>query len=179
MSATGDTTQTPDDAPVRLVVAISSRALFDLGESHQVFESDGVDAYRRYQVERENDPLEPGVAFSLVRKLLGLNLLLGDRGRVEVILLSRNSSDTGLRVLNSAHHHGLDIGRAAFSGGSSPYRYVAAFGAHLFLSADPQDVRLALDAGCAAATILTLVVIPLLYFMAMRRTTPATAPKED
>ena len=155
MSATGDSIQTPDDAPVRLVVAISSRALFDLGESHQVFESDGVDAYRRYQVERENDPLEPGVAFSLVRKLLGLNLLLGDKGRVEVILLSRNSSDTGLRVLNSARHHGLDIGRAVFAGGSSPYRYVAAFGAQLFLSADPQDVRLALDAGCAAATILT------------------------
>lgn len=155
MSATGDSIQTPDDAQVRLVVAISSRALFDLAESHRVFEADGVDAYHRYQVERENDPLGPGVAFSLVRKLLGLNLLLLDKGRVEVILLSRNSSDTGLRVLNSARHHGLDIGRAAFSGGSSPYRYVAAFGAHLFLSADPQDVRLALDAGCAAATILT------------------------
>ena len=71
--------------------------------------------------------------------------------------MSRNSSDTGLRVLNSARHHGLDIGRAAFAGGSSPYRYVAAFGAQLFLSADPQDVRLALDAGCAAATILSAV----------------------
>lgn len=140
--------------PVRLVVAISSRALFDLSESHQVFETEGVEAYCRYQVERENNPLEPGVAFSLVRKLLDLNLLLGERGRVEVILLSRNSSDTGLRVLNSAHHHGLDIGRAVFAGGASPYRYVAAFGAQLFLSADQSDVRLALDAGCAAATIL-------------------------
>jgi 5'-nucleotidase len=141
-------------ATIRLVVAISSRALFDLSESHQVFETEGVEAYCRYQVDRENDALEPGVAFFLVKKLLDLNQLLGDSGRVEVILLSRNSSDTGLRVLNSARHHGLDIARAVFSGGASPYRYVSAFGAQLFLSADPQDVRLALDAGCAAATIL-------------------------
>jgi 5'-nucleotidase len=139
---------------VRLVVAISSRALFDLSESHQVFETEGVEAYCRYQVDRESQALEPGVAFFLVKKLLDLNLLLGELGQVEVILLSRNSSDTGLRVLNSARHHGLDIARAVFSGGASPYRYVSAFGAQLFLSADPQDVRLALDAGCAAATIL-------------------------
>ena len=140
--------------PVRLSVAISSRALFDLSESHRVFETQGVDAYRAYQVAHENDTLEPGVAFPLVRKLMSLNAALGERGRVDVILLSRNSSDTGLRVLTSAHRHGLDISRAAFTGGASPYRYVAAFGAHLFLSADPNDVRLALSAGCAAATVL-------------------------
>jgi 5'-nucleotidase len=144
----------PQPSAVRLVIAISSRALFDLSESHQVFETEGVEAYCRYQVDRENQALEPGVAFSLVKKLLDLNLLLGDLGLAEVILLSRNSSDTGLRVLNSARHHGLDIARAVFSGGASPYRYVTAFGAQLFLSADPADVRLALDAGCAAATIL-------------------------
>jgi len=73
---------------------------------------------------------------------------------VEVILLSRNSADTGLRVFNSIEHHGLSITRAAFTGGQSPYRYVPAFGAHLFLSASPEDVRDALDAGCAAATII-------------------------
>jgi 5'-nucleotidase len=140
--------------PVRLIVAISSRALFDLSESHRVFETEGVDAYRAYQVAHENDTLEPGVAFPLARKLMSLNAALGERGQVEVILLSRNSSDTGLRVLTSAHRHGLDISRAAFTGGASPYRYVAAFGAHLFLSADPNDVRLALSAGCAAATVL-------------------------
>lgn len=136
------------------MVAVSSRALFDLSESHQVFETEGVDAYRAYQVGREDEILTPGVAFPLVRKLMSLNALLGERGRVEVILLSRNSSDTGLRVLSSARHHGLDIARAAFTGGASPYRYVAPFGAHLFLSADPRDVRLALEAGCAAATLL-------------------------
>lgn len=154
----GDLTASPllkrPDQAIRLIVAISSRALFDLDESHRIFECEGVDAYHAYQVAHENDTLEPGVAFPLVRKLMNLNAVLGDRGRVEVILLSRNSSDTGLRVLTSAHRHGLDISRAAFTGGASPYRYVAAFGAHLFLSADPNDVRLALDAGCAAATVL-------------------------
>ncbi|MFY9974761.1 MAG: 5'-nucleotidase, partial [Chromatiaceae bacterium] len=110
----------PDQA-VRLIVAISSRALFDLSESHQVFQNEGVDAYHAYQVAHENDTLEPGVAFPLVRKLMNLNAVLGGRGRVEVILLSRNSSDTGLRVLTSAHRHGLDISRAAFTGGASPY----------------------------------------------------------
>ena len=131
---------------VRLIVAISSRALFDLSESHRIFETQGVDAYRAYQVAHEGDLLAPGVAFPLAKKLMNLNVLLGERGCVEVILLSRNTSDTGLRVLTSAHHHGLDITRAAFTGGTSPYRYVAAFGAQLFLSADPLDVRLALDA---------------------------------
>jgi 5'-nucleotidase len=139
---------------VRLVVGISSRALFDLAESHRVFETEGVEAYCRYQIGREETILEPGVAFVLVKKLLALNERLGARGKVEVILLSRNSADTGLRIFNSVHHYGLDISRAAFAGGASPYRYVTAFGAHLFLSADPGDVRLALRSGCAAAAIL-------------------------
>jgi 5'-nucleotidase len=141
---------------VRLVVAVSSRALFDLSLSHEIFEKRGVAAYCRYQVAHENDLLDQGVAFPLARKLLALNERLGEGGQVELILLSRNSSDTGLRVFNSIRHYGLDISRAAFTSGSSPYRYVSAFGAHLFLSADPRDVRMALRAGCAAATILPL-----------------------
>ena len=139
---------------VDLVVAISSRALFDLDESHKVFEEEGIEAYCRYQIEHEDDLLQPGVAFPLVRKLLTLNALLEGRARVEVILLSRNSADTGLRVFNSIEQHGLEISRAAFTGGSSPYGYVSAFGAHLFLSANPSDVRKALSNGLAAATIL-------------------------
>lgn len=139
------------DNPERLVVAISSRALFDMSEGHEVFEQEGVDAYCRYQVEREADVLRPGVAFRLVRKLL--NLRPSD-ARVEVILLSRNSADTGLRVFNSIEHYGLAITRAAFTNGASPWRYVQPFGGHLFLSADPNDVSRALEAGLAAATIL-------------------------
>ena len=138
----------------RLVVAISSRALFDLEEGHRVFDREGVEAYSRYQIEHEDDPLERGPAFAVVEKLLALNDVRDGVPGVEVILLSRNSADTGLRVFNSIQHHGLAITRAAFTGGEPPYRYVGPFGAHLFLSADADDVRVALDAGCAAATMV-------------------------
>jgi 5'-nucleotidase len=136
------------------VVAISSRALFDLSASHQVFVEQGVDAYCAYQTAREEEVLEPGMAFALVKKLLALNTVFEDRVEVEVVLLSRNSADTGLRIFNSLAHHGLEITRAVFAGGRSPFGYAAALGAHLFLSADAEDVKGALDAGMAAATIL-------------------------
>jgi 5'-nucleotidase len=138
----------------RLVVAISSRALFDLSESHAVFETEGIQAYCDYQIEHEDRVLGPGVAFPLVKKLLALNQIYSGDASVEVILLSRNSADTGLRIFNSIAHHQLNITRAAFCGGASPYPYVSAMGAHLFLSSDPEDVRQALEAGIAAATIL-------------------------
>ncbi len=136
-----------------LTVAISSRALFDLDESNRVYEEQGLEAYRQYQIERENVPLGPGDAFPFVRKLLNINKLL-ERPAVEVILLSRNTADTGLRIFNSIREHGLDITRAAFSGGSSPYRYVRAFDCDLFLSTEPDDVARALENGAAAATLL-------------------------
>ncbi len=142
-----------NDPPERLVIAISSRALFDLSESHRVFEDEGLEAYQAYQITHEDEPLAPGVAFNLVRKFLGLNDLIGGP-RVEVILLSRNSADTGLRIFNSIEHYDLAISRAAFCGGDSPYRYINAFNSHLFLSADGADVRQALESGVAAATIL-------------------------
>ncbi len=144
----------------KLVVAISSRALFNLDESHAVFENEGVEAYCRYQVEREEIPLDPGVAFSLVKKLLALNERDLANPRVEVILLSRNNADTGLRIFNSIKHHNLNISRAAFTRGESTHPYISAFGAQLFLSAEPADVRKALDAGFAAATILPSAVAP-------------------
>jgi 5'-nucleotidase len=137
----------------KLVVAISSRALFDLGESHAIYQQQGLEVYQAYQVTHEDEPLQPGDAYPLVKKLLGLNDKLAEP-RVEVILLSRNSSDTGLRVFNSIEHYKLPITRAAFAGGASPHRYVSAFGAHLFLSTDQEDVRGVLEAGFAAATIL-------------------------
>lgn len=137
----------------QLVIAISSRALFDLAESHRVYEEDGLAAYQEYQIAHEDEPLLQGDAFSLVEKLLKLNDLL-DQTLVEVILLSRNSADTGLRVFNSIKHYGLNITRAAFCSGDSPYRYISAFNSHLFLSTDGADVRQALELGVAAATIL-------------------------
>lgn len=138
----------------RLVVAISSRALFDLGESHRLFEAEGLDAYRAYQIAREDEVLAPGIAFPLVEKLLRLNSLKADTPRVEVILLSHNSGDTGLRIFNSIEHYGLEIARAAFTSGASTFPYARAFGADLFLSANAEDVARALETGMAAATIL-------------------------
>lgn len=137
----------------KLVIAISSRALFDLDQSHAIFEGQGTEEYIRHQIEHENDTLKPGVAFPLVKKLL--NLKKGDQHLVEVILLSRNNADTGLRIFNSIEDHKLAITRAAFTNGEQPYRYVSTFGAHLFLSANPEDVQHALASGCAAATIIS------------------------
>ncbi len=138
----------------KLVIAISSRVLFDLKDSHEVYENKGLAAYAQYQIEREEEVLAPGEALPLVQKLLRINEKLGGDPRVEVILLSRNSADTGLRIFNSIEHYQLNISRAAFSGGTSPYRYVAAFGCHLFLSTHAEDVRNALIHGVAAATLL-------------------------
>lgn len=137
-----------------LVVAVSSRALFDMEESHRVFLDRGIEDYASYQVSRENDCLKPGVAFPLVRKLLALNDNKVKHPGVEVILLSRNSADTGLRIFNSIEHYGLDIESAVFSNGESRYPYMASFGASLFLSTHADDVRKTLEAGFAAAMIL-------------------------
>ncbi|MFO1453420.1 MAG: 5'-nucleotidase, partial [Lysobacterales bacterium] len=138
-----------------LVVAITARALFHMEDSHALFEREGIQAFADFQRQREDDVLPPGIAFPLVRKLLALNQgATVDAPRVEVILLSRNSSDTGLRVFNSIQHHGLDIRRATFTAGAPVWPYIKPFGAQLFLSANPESVRAALAAGVAAATIL-------------------------
>ena len=143
-----------DPAPAVLTIAISARALFDLEEGHRVFTRDGVEAYSRYQAARETEVLAKGPAFAAVRKLLALNELSPRRRRVDVVLLSRNSVNAGLRVLHSIAWYGLDIRRAVFAGGTDRYRYLGALGAALFLSADGDAVRKALRAGHAAATLL-------------------------
>ena len=137
-----------------LVIAISSRALFDLESGHQVYIEKGVEEYCRFQIEHEDELLRPGVAFPLVQKLLALNPADSSSRRVEVVLISRNTADTGLRIFNSISHYGLDITRAAFSGGASPFRYAAPFSADLYLSADSANVRQALQDHVPAATIL-------------------------
>ena len=144
-----------DNAPRLLTVAVTSRALFDLEESHALYESDGVEAYSSFQRTHEDDVLAPGMAFPVVRKLLALNEgAPADAPRVEVILLSRNSADTGLRIFNSIQHHRLGITRATFTSGEPTWPYAKPFGADLFLSANPESVRHSLEHGIAAATIL-------------------------
>ena len=153
-------------AKTRLVMAIASSALFDLKESDAVFRRQGLEAYRNYQIAHEKDVLEPGAGFALVKKLLQLNDV--ENVEIEVILLSRNSADTGLRVFNAIEEYELDIRRAAFTGGAPPYRYMLPFGAHLFLSANPIDVVDALDNGFAAASLIANQVsstpIPMVKF---------------
>tara|TARA_Y100001970_G_scaffold291453_1_gene428634 strand:+ start:1011 stop:1907 length:897 start_codon:yes stop_codon:yes gene_type:complete len=137
-----------------LVIGITSRALFDLDESHSIFEDRGLEAYKDFQVSNENIPLNPGQAFPLVNKLLALNNKIKKDKKVEVILLSRNTADTGLRVFNSIQHHGLDIKRAAFCGGGSPHTYAKSFGAQLFLSTEFSDCKSSIQNGVAAARII-------------------------
>lgn len=138
----------------KLVVAVASSALFDLTESDRVFREQGEDAYRAHQREREDQVLAPGVAFPFLRRLLSLNGSGSDRP-VEVILLSRNDPDTGSRVFHSIEKHGLDIERAVFTKGAPPWRYVESFGASLFLTAHPGDVREALRMGIPAGQVLS------------------------
>ena len=139
--------------PKRLVIALSSRALFDFEDENRVFEAADDRAYMRLQLERLEQPAPPGVAFSLVRKLLAFN---GDvpGSRVEVVVLSRNDPVSGLRVFRSCQHYGLPVERGVFTRGESPWRYLRPLAARLFLSANEADVRSALDAGVPAARVL-------------------------
>ena len=137
-----------------LVIGISSRALFDLERENEIFETQGLEAYAAYQLAHEKDILPKGPAFALVEAFLNLNTLQQDR-LVEVIIMSRNSPDTSLRIFNSIKSYGLDIERAALVGGGSIAPYLKAFKTDLFLSAYADDVKRAVDSDVAAAVILT------------------------
>ena len=138
----------------KLVVAVASSALFQLDEADAVFRTEGVRAYRAYQRKHERDVLSPGIAFPFVRRLLELNRVFPDNEPVEVVLLSRNDNDTGMRVFNSIEHYGLGIIRAAFTRGNSPFRYIPAYNVSLFLSANSSDVAEALANGYPAGVVL-------------------------
>ena len=135
----------------QLVVAISSRALFDFEEENRVFEADDDRAYMALQLARLETPARPGVAFSLVRKLLAFNS--AQAPRVEVVILSRNDPVSGMRVFRSAKHYGLPIQRGVFTRGEAPWRYLRPLAANLFLSTNESDVRSALAAGVPAARV--------------------------
>ncbi|NDF45627.1 MAG: 5'-nucleotidase, partial [Betaproteobacteria bacterium] len=135
----------------KLVVAISSRALFDFEEENKIFEQGDDRAYMRLQLDRLETPAKAGVAFSLVQKLLAFND--ANTQRVEVVILSRNDPVSGMRVFRSAQHYGLPIQRGSFTRGQSPWRYLRPLNANLFLSAHLSDVRAALDAGVPAAQV--------------------------
>ncbi len=135
----------------KLVIGVSSRALFDLQEENRIFEEHGLAVYEAYQREHENVLLKPGTAFPLVKALHNLNL--GDRQLTEIVIMSKNSTDTSMRIFNSIEHYGLDITRAALVGGGNITPYLSAFGTDLFLSANEADVQDALQSGIAAGLI--------------------------
>jgi 5'-nucleotidase len=147
---------TADD---RLVVAISSRALFDFEEENRIFEAHDDRAYMQLQLARLDVPARPGVAFSLVHKLMGFNSLAEARETparartVEVVILSRNDPVSGMRVFRSCQHYQLPIERGVFTRGESPWRYLRPLHANLFLSTNEPDVRSALEAGVPAARV--------------------------
>lgn len=143
----------------KLVVGISSRALFDLEEENRIYEEKGLEAYSQYQLEHENDILKPGTAFPLVKALHNLNC--GDKQLTEIIIMSKNSADTSLRIFNSIKHYGLDISRAALVGGMSISPYLDTFKTDLFLSANEEDVQEAVNSGIAAGIICSHASLPI------------------
>ena len=141
----------------KLVVAISSRALFNFEEENRIFESGDPGAYMALQLQRLDLPARPGIAFSLIKKLLAFNET--GHQRVEVVILSRNDPVSGMRIFRSGHANEIKLQRGVFTQGRSPFRYLRPLGAHLFLSANAEDVREALNAGFPAARVLTESVL--------------------
>lgn len=138
----------------KLVVGLSTNALFDLREEDRIFREEGVEAYKKFQINNRSKVIEKGLAFSFARRLLNINKIFPKERPVEVVFLSKNSPETGLRVLNSIKEYGLDITRGAFTSGKSPFEYIPAFNISLFLSTDRDDVQLAIDKNYPAGIIL-------------------------
>jgi 5'-nucleotidase len=143
----------------KLVIAVSSSALFDLAESDAVFQEKGPKAYKKFQTDNLDNILNKGVAFPFIRRFLNINHFFPEQSPVEVVLLSRNSAATGLRVFRSIANYGLNITRAAFTEGKSPYQYIPAFNASLFLSANEEDVKKAIAKGHPGGTVLPSKVV--------------------
>lgn len=143
----------------KLVIAVSTSALFDMEESDSIYRVKGIDAYRKYQERMINEPLGKGVAFPFIKRILNLNNSFPEDKPIEVVIFSKNSPESGLRAFRSIAHYNLDISRACFSSGKSNFQYLPAFNASLFLSANPEDTEKAISAGFAAGTVLDTKVI--------------------
>ncbi|MCZ6579554.1 MAG: 5'-nucleotidase [Gammaproteobacteria bacterium] len=136
-----------------LVIGVSSRALFDLTVENEIYENNGLEAYCQYQLDHEDDILKPGTGFALINSMLHLNVIDKNTRRIEVVIISRNSADTSLRISNSIDFYNLDITRAAFTSGEPVAKYLNAFDVDLFLSATEEDVQSAVESNVAAGLI--------------------------
>ncbi len=138
----------------KLVVGVSSNALFDLHEEDKIFREEGINAYRKYQIENKNKIIDKGIAYPFIERFLRINKVYVDERPVEVIILSKNSSETGVRIMNSIKGYGLDISRGAFTSGDSPYKYIPAYNISLYLSTSENDVTNAIQAGYPAGRFI-------------------------
>ncbi|MCY1661648.1 5'-nucleotidase [Chryseobacterium sp. SL1] len=138
----------------KLVVGVSSNALFNLEEEDEIFLNEGVEKYRQYQIENKNKPLNGGIAMPFIKRFLNINNVYIEELPVEVVLLSKNSPETGIRIFNAIKEHNLTISRAAFTSGNSPYRYIPAYNVSLFLSTNEGDVINAINSNYGAGRIL-------------------------
>ena len=145
----------PYDISNKLKIAVTTRALFRLEDEDKIYREHGTKMYEKYQIEKENEPMERGAAFSLIQSLLSINELEALKDRVEVILITRNNANCGIRVFNSIEKYGLEITRGVFSGGGDLTPYLSALNVDLFLTANPEDAQAAIDEGIPAATLLT------------------------
>ena len=143
----------------KFVIAVTTSALFDMKESHEVFISKGESAYRKYQDQHIDDTLMPGVAFPFIRRFLSLNDVFPEEKPVEVVVFSKNSPSTGLRALRSIEHYGLPITRSLFTSGNPNFQYLPAYNSTLFLSSNPEDTKAAIKAGYAAGTVLNQSIV--------------------
>lgn len=143
----------------KLVVGISANSLFDLKKEDDIYNTEGLDAYRKYQIDNKKEILPKGVAFPFIKRLLHINDIYTIEKPIEVVLLSKNSPETGIRIFNSIKHYKLDITRAAFMSGKPAYEYIPAFNISLFLSTNENDVELALQSKYAAGRVIRTNVI--------------------
>ncbi len=138
----------------KLVVGVSSNALFSLEKEDEIFRTQGIEAYRQYQVEYTNKILEKGPAFPFISRFLSINNSYPEESPVEVVLLSKNSPETGIRIFNSIQHYDLDISRGAFTSGKSPFEFIPSYNISLFLATDENDVNKSIEAGFPAGQFL-------------------------
>ncbi|AQX85144.1 5'-nucleotidase [Elizabethkingia bruuniana] len=138
----------------KLVVGVSSNALFNLETEDNIFVSEGIEKYRNYQIANKTKPLNSGIAMPFIKRFLNINNIYPNEAPVEVVLLSKNSPETGIRIFNAIKDHNLDITRAAFTSGKSPYKYIPAYNISLFLSTNEVDVKNAINSNYGAGRIL-------------------------
>ncbi|MPS74849.1 MAG: 5'-nucleotidase [Chryseobacterium sp.] len=138
----------------KLVVGVSSNALFNLEVEDEIFSKEGIERYRKFQIENKNKPIEPGIAMPFIKRFLNINKVYTEETPVEVVLLSKNSPETGIRIFNAIKEHNLNISRAAFTSGNSPYKYIPAYNVSLFLSTNEIDVLNAINSNFGAGRIL-------------------------